>query len=57
MARQLGAVRRFLAEEDAATMAEYVLMVSLIGLACLAAVSSLGTALRPLFLSAVEGLS
>ncbi|WP_435011148.1 Flp family type IVb pilin [Tundrisphaera lichenicola] len=57
MSRHIGAVRRFCSDESAATMAEYVLMVALIGLACLTAVASLGEALRPLFLGAVDGLS
>ena len=51
------AARKFWADEDAATMAEYVLMASLIALACLVAVASLGNSLRPLYQSAINGLS
>jgi Flp pilus assembly pilin Flp len=57
LAKLLGVARKFWANEDAATMAEYVLMASLIALACLAAVTSLGSSLKPLFQSAVDGLS
>jgi Flp pilus assembly pilin Flp len=57
LAKLLGVARKFWANEDAATMAEYVLMASLIALACLSAVASLGNALIPLYQSAVSGLS
>jgi Flp pilus assembly pilin Flp len=57
LAKLFGAARKFWANEDAATMAEYVLMASLIAVACLSAVASLGSALIPLFQSAVTGLS
>ena len=57
MAKLFGAARKFWANEDAATMAEYVLMASLIALACLVAVASLGNSLKPLYQGAVDGLS
>jgi Flp pilus assembly pilin Flp len=53
----IGVARKFWADEDAATMAEYVLMASLIALSCLVAVAALGNSLRPLFQGAVNGLS
>ena len=57
MAKLLGAARKFWADQDAATVAEYVLMASLIALACATAVALLGSSLVPLYQSAVDGLS
>jgi Flp pilus assembly pilin Flp len=57
LAKLLGVARKFWANEDAATMAEYVLMASLIAAGVLSAVVSLGKALIPLFQSATNGLS
>ncbi len=53
MTRILSAARRFVADESGATMAEYGLMVALVAAACVAAVTTLGTAIKGQF----EGLA
>lgn len=45
-------MRRFLEEDEAATMVEYCLMIMFIAVVCAAAVSAIGTHLRPHFTDA-----
>ena len=42
-ASTVSAVRRFLADDEGATLVEYVLLVALIGAVCVGAVTLLGT--------------
>ena len=42
-------LKRFVKDEDGATMVEYGLMVALIAVVCIAAVTLLGTNLRTIF--------
>ena len=43
------AVRKFVADESGATMVEYALILALIAVACITAVTALGTALTTKF--------
>ena len=45
----MNALKRFVREEEGATMVEYGLMVALIAVVCIAAVTLLGTSLSSLF--------
>jgi pilus assembly protein Flp/PilA len=45
----LNLMKRFVREEDGATMVEYGLMVALIAVVCITAVTSVGTDLSALF--------
>lgn len=49
MARMLTAARKFLRQEEGATMVEYGLMVALIAVVCIAAVTLIGTTLQGVF--------
>jgi pilus assembly protein Flp/PilA len=42
MTRFIAGLRRFAAQEDAATMPEYALMVALVAVVCIIAVAALG---------------
>jgi pilus assembly protein Flp/PilA len=47
--KKLNRLRRFLARDDAATMVEYALMLSLIALICFTAVALVGTGTNSVF--------
>lgn len=42
MSKTLGKIRRFLAEEDGPTAIEYMVMISVIFIACLVAINTIG---------------
>jgi pilus assembly protein Flp/PilA len=42
-------VKRFVRDEDGATMVEYGLMVALIAVVCIAAITIVGTSVRDMF--------
>ena len=42
-------IKRFLRDEEGATMVEYALMVGLIAVVCIAAVTTLGTTVNAVF--------
>lgn len=45
----MNAIKKFLSQEEGATMVEYGLMVALIAVACIVAVTSLGSGISGLF--------
>jgi pilus assembly protein Flp/PilA len=45
----LNLIKRFVREEEGATMVEYGLMVALIAVVCIVAVTALGTSLENIF--------
>lgn len=49
MARITAMVRRFVKNDDAATMVEYALMLSLIAIVCILAVTAIGTNANTIF--------
>jgi pilus assembly protein Flp/PilA len=49
MQRIIAQAKRFVREEDGATMVEYGLMVALIAIVCIAAVTSIGKNLNVIF--------
>ncbi len=51
MSQIVSSARKFMREEDGATMVEYGLMVALIAVVCIAAVTTLGTNLNTKFSS------
>ena len=51
MSQIVSTARKFMHEEDGATMVEYGLMVALIAVVCIAAVTTLGTNLNTKFSS------
>lgn len=56
MQQLAAAVRYFVIDEDGATMVEYGLMLLLVSLACVVAVSLVGTNLVPKFAAAAAGV-
>ena len=50
-------IKRFVREEEGATMVEYGLMVALIALVCIGAVALVGTQLKTLFNNVEDSLS
>ena len=57
MARRPGFLGRLGCDEDGATMAEYVLMIGFVALACIVGVTALGSSLAGPFQQAITGLS
>jgi Flp pilus assembly pilin Flp len=57
LAKLFGAARKFRANEDAAAMVEYALMVSLIALACATAISSMTGSFMPFYQKVIDALS
>jgi pilus assembly protein Flp/PilA len=49
MLNLLGGIKKFVREEEGATMVEYALMLSLIAIVCIAAVALIGTNAKTLF--------
>jgi pilus assembly protein Flp/PilA len=52
----LNLLKKFVKEEEGATMVEYGLMVGLIAVVCILAVTTLGTTIRDLFTDVTEAL-
>ena len=57
MFRNLARIQRFLASEDGPTAVEYAVMLSLIVVACIAVLQSLGTSVSSTFSSVSSAVS
>jgi pilus assembly protein Flp/PilA len=57
MSRNLARIQRFLASEDGPTAVEYAVMLSLIVVACIAILQSLGTSVSSTFSSVSSAVS
>jgi Flp pilus assembly pilin Flp len=57
MAKRPGFTDGFRLGEDGATMVEYALLIAFVAMACIVAVTALGTSLAGPFQKAVSGLS
>jgi Flp pilus assembly pilin Flp len=55
MAKPLGFVKKLWFGEEAATMAEYVIMISFVAAVCATAIGALGVTVGGLFQKAVNG--
>jgi pilus assembly protein Flp/PilA len=57
MSKLLGGIKKFVREEEGATMVEYALMLSLIAIICIAAVALIGTSARTVFTNAANSIA
>jgi pilus assembly protein Flp/PilA len=57
MSKVLGGIKRFVREEEGATMVEYALMLALIAIVCIAAVAVIGTNAKTVFTNAAGSLT
>lgn len=56
MQRLLTQAKRFMRDEDGATMVEYALMLALIAVVCIVAVTAIGTGANGMFTSVANDL-
>ena len=57
MSKVLGGIKRFVCEEEGATMVEYALMLALIAIVCIAAVAVIGTNAQTVFTNSAGSLT